>query len=415
MGVNPGYKQTKAGAFPADWEVKRLGDVATVTAGGTPSRTTPAYWNGDVPWITTAQVDFNTITQAEQFITVEGVKNSAAKALPPGTLLMALYGQGKTRAKVAILGIEATTNQACAAISINSGISRAFVFHYLASQYDAIRGLSNTGNQENLNGAIVRSIPIPVPSLREQSAITDALSEMDALISGLGQLISKKRNLKQAAMQKLLTGMHRLPGCQGEWNFRTLGELFMFKNGLNKGKEFFGEGTPIVNYMDVYQNSAVYSQGLEGRVTVSQQELRNFEVKKGDVFFTRTSETVAEVGVAAVMLDELQDTVFSGFILRARAMTHDLCDEFKRYCFASHAVRQQIVSKSTYTTRALTNGRVLSNVVLALPPRDEQKAIAAVLSDMDAEIEALERKRDKTRLVKQGMIQELLTGRRRLA
>src|SRR6267142_779497 len=150
-----------------------------------------------------------------------------------------------------------------------------------------------------------------------------------------------------------------------EWNAPVLGGLFDFKNGLNKGKEYFGHGTPIVNYMDVYRNCGLYAHDLLGRVDVSKQELKAFEVKKGDVFFTRTSETVEEVGIASVMLNESPDTVFSGFVLRARPKNDNLDDQFKKYCFSPFVVRKQITSKSTYTTRALTNGRLLSAVAIA--------------------------------------------------
>jgi type I restriction enzyme S subunit len=114
------------------------------------------------------------------------------------------------------------------------------------------------------------------------------------------------------------------------------------------------------------------------------------------------------------MLDQPADTVFSGFIFRARPKNERVRDEFKVHCFSSSFVRKQIVSKASYTTRALTNGRILSEVLLPLPMREEQLVIAAVLDDMDAEIAALESRRDKTRALKQGMMQELLTGRIRL-
>jgi type I restriction enzyme S subunit len=113
-------------------------------------------------------------------------------------------------------------------------------------------------------------------------------------------------------------------------------------------------------------------------------------------------------------LDEPQDAVFSGFVLRARLKNDSLDDGFRKYCFASLPVRKQITSKSAYTTRALTNDRVLSAVSLACPPKEEQTAIAGVLSDMDAEVGALEARWEKTRQIKRGMMQELLTGRTRL-
>ena len=99
--------------FDGDWDTSKIDKIASVTSGGTPSRANPEYWNGDIPWVTTSLVDFNVILSAEEFITKEGVNNSSAKLFPKDTILMAMYGQGITRGKVAILGIEATTNQAC--------------------------------------------------------------------------------------------------------------------------------------------------------------------------------------------------------------------------------------------------------------------------------------------------------------
>jgi type I restriction enzyme, S subunit len=137
-------------------------------------------------------------------------------------------------------------------------------------------------------------------------------------------------------------------------------------------------------------------------------------VKKGDVLFTRTSETPDEIGMASVILDEPNQTVFSGFVLRGRPRNERLCDAFKAHCFRSSFVRRQIISKASYTTRALTNGRLLAGVVLHVPSLPEQAAIATVLADMDAELAALDFRRGKVRALKQGMAQELLTGRIRL-
>lgn len=200
----------------------------------------------------------------------------------------------------------------------------------------------------------------------------------------------------------------------GDWNAPLLGELFTFKNGLNKAKKFFGFGTPIVNYMDVYKKRGLLAHDLQGRVSLTKQELKTFEVRKGDVFFTRTSETTDEVGMTSVMLDEPKDTVFSGFVLRARPKNDSLDNQFKKYCFSTSVVRRQITSQSTETTRALTNGRYLSAVAIPRPPKPEQEAIAKALSDADTLIESLTQLIAKKRNIKQGVMHELLTGEKRL-
>ena len=200
-----------------------------------------------------------------------------------------------------------------------------------------------------------------------------------------------------------------------DWKLVSVGSLFSFKNGLNKAKQFFGYGTPIINYMDVFSISGLRSGDIAGLVDVSRKEIDSFSCKKGDVFFTRTSETLDEIGVASVLLENIENAVFSGFVLRARPINDDLVDDFKKYCFASKSVRQQIVSKGTYTTRALTNGRVLSSILLVVPPtKAEQQAIADSLNDADAQVEALEQLIAKKQAVRQAAMQQLLTGKTRL-
>ena len=199
-----------------------------------------------------------------------------------------------------------------------------------------------------------------------------------------------------------------------DWDVVLIGELFSFKNGLNKAKTYFGYGTPIVNYMDVFNRPVLRIENIVGRVNVSSKELAAYEVRKGDVFFTRTSETVDEIGVASVMLDQPERTVFSGFVLRARPCDDSLDDTFKAYCFASRNFRQQVTSRASYTTRALTNGRTLSAALLARPPLAEQRTIAAALNDVDALLDGLDRFIAKKRDLKQAAMQQLLTGQTRL-
>lgn len=194
-----------------------------------------------------------------------------------------------------------------------------------------------------------------------------------------------------------------------DWHLIIIGNEFTFKNGLNKEKQYFGYGTPIVNYMDVYSLTGIRQDEINGRVYLSQQEIKNYQVQKGDVLFTRTSETVEEIGISSVVCEELQNTVFSGFVLRGRPKSNLLEIEFCQYCFASVIVRKQILTTASYTTRALTNGRLLSEVKLPLPPtKAEQTAIATALNDADALIQKLEQLIDKKRNIKTGSMQELL-------
>jgi type I restriction enzyme, S subunit len=187
-----------------EWMSDSLGAIFETASGGTPSRTEKAYWNGAIPWITTSLVDFQVITSAEEFITAEGLTNSSAKRFPKGTVLMAMYGQGKTRGQVALLGIEAATNQACAAILPRKDIDPYFVFTNLAGRYDEIRGLSNSGGQENLSQGLVREIPFAFPQDdAEQQKVTSCLSSLDALITAETQKLEALKTHKKGLMQQL--------------------------------------------------------------------------------------------------------------------------------------------------------------------------------------------------------------------
>ncbi|ENM5874903.1 restriction endonuclease subunit S [Vibrio mimicus] len=198
--------------LPMHWGFLKLGSVAKVTSGGTPSRKKASFWeNGTIPWITTGEVNFNCITNSSQKITDEGLKNSAAKMFPPDTILMAMYGQGQTRGRVAMLGIEASTNQACAAIICSKKLNPHFCYHYLSSQYEKIRAIGNEGSQKNLNGQIIKDILIPCPNSEEQEQIALVLSTVDEKITLLAKQKSETQQLKKGLMQKLLIGEWRVP------------------------------------------------------------------------------------------------------------------------------------------------------------------------------------------------------------
>ncbi|MBM6776982.1 hypothetical protein H7U34_06820 [Collinsella tanakaei] len=164
-----------------------------------------------------------------------------------------------------------------------------------------------------------------------------------------------------------------------------MGDFYGFKNGLNKGKEFFGHGTPIVNFTDVFNNRGLLSSSLNGRVELTQAEIETFEVRQGDIFFTRTSETIEEIGYPSVMLDQPERTVFSGFVLRGRAVGKDPLDnDFKRYVFFTDVFRNEMAKKSSMTTRALTSGAALKQMAFSFPVnKDEQHAIGALFRDLD--------------------------------
>lgn len=256
-------------------------------------------------------------------------------------------------------------------------------------------------------------VPLPVPGPEEQKRIAEALRAADESVQALERLIAKKRDVKQGMMQELLTGRIRLPGFSGPWAEVSVSKLLEFKNGLNKASPFFGHGTPIVNFMDVMRAPVITSDRVKGLVSLSRDEISRFSARQGDMFFTRTSESVEEIGTAAVLADDIRDAVFSGFVLRGRPITR-VNTTFLAYQFRLTSIRSQVVATASYTTRALTNGGSLSRVRVLVPSADEQAAVVAVLADADAELAVVERRLESARAVKTGMMQELLSGRTRL-
>lgn len=150
------------------WEVKRIGDITNVGSGGTPSRQEPSYFEGEIPWVKTTEVNGEIINSTEENITQDGLKNSSCKIYPKDSVLIAMYGQGKTRGQVGILGVEATTNQACAVISPCKSLNPIFLFNYLKLSYNELRSLGRGGNQENLNKGMIEDFLVIIPPMSTQ-------------------------------------------------------------------------------------------------------------------------------------------------------------------------------------------------------------------------------------------------------
>ncbi|MDK9853280.1 restriction endonuclease subunit S [Staphylococcus equorum] len=202
----------------------------------------------------------------------------------------------------------------------------------------------------------------------------------------------------------------RFPEFSEEWEDNLVGNIFEFKNGLNKGKEYFGYGIPIVNFKDVFHNRGIKSEYLNGKVDVSEKELQNYSVRKGDVFFTRTSEIIEEIGYPTVMMDEIPKAVFSGFVLRARPKKNSklVDDKFKRYVFFTYSFRKEMITKSSITTRALTSGTAINKMKVIYPTSiEEQNKIGDFFRKLDRQIELEEQKLSLLEEQKKGYMQKI--------
>jgi len=207
-------KQTEIGLVPESWEETTIREIAEVTSGGTPSRKEKSYWeNGNIPWVKTGEVDYCVINGSEEYITELGLKNSSAKLYPKGTLLMAMYGQGITRGKVAILGIEVIINQACAAITPKRGknVLTEYLYCFFENHYDYIRSLSHGANQKNLSGNIIKEIEIAFPKdLANQKFIFSSLKAIDNRKLNIQKKKQTLNDLFKTLLHELMTGQRRV-------------------------------------------------------------------------------------------------------------------------------------------------------------------------------------------------------------
>lgn len=197
--------------FSGEWAPKKIGEITSCTAGGTPSTLRPEYWNGKIRWMSSGELNKKTVFEVEGRITESGLANSSTNIIPPKCILVGLAGQGKTRGTIAMNMIELCTNQSIAAILPSKCYIPEYLYHNLDSRYEELRSLSSgEGGRGGLNLTIIKNLSVPIPSLKEQRAIAQILSDMDAEIEALEQKQAKYRAIKQGMMQELLTGKTRL-------------------------------------------------------------------------------------------------------------------------------------------------------------------------------------------------------------
>jgi len=198
--------------FEGEWEQKLIGDFARVVAGGTPSTLIQEYWNGDIPWMNSGELNLKFVCDVENRISESGLKFSSTQLVPANCVLIGLAGQGKTRGTAAINLIPLCTNQSIAAIIPNDSYVSLFLYYFMDLQYHELRKLSTgDGGRGGLNLTIIRNVLVPFPTnLNEQQAIATTLFDMDKEIESLEIKKSKYLRIKQGMMQELLTGKTRL-------------------------------------------------------------------------------------------------------------------------------------------------------------------------------------------------------------
>lgn len=392
--------------LPKGWHRSTLGEIARITSGGTPDRSKSEYWGGDVPWVTTGEIQFNTITDSAERITATGLQNSSAKLLPPGTLLMAMYGQGKTRGQVAKLGIEAATNQNSAAILLNEGHDPDFYFQFLWSQYDTIRDLGHSGGVSHLNAGLLKQIGVPVPPASEQRRIAAMLSTWDQSIAATERLIASGRRQHQSLAQQLLIK----PAQLGAWDMKAMSAI----GQRIQRRASADEDLPVLMISSgsgFVRQDEKYSRFMAGK------SVENYiALDRGEFAYNKGNSKLYEFGCVFALRGYERGLVPNVYV--CFKLMPSLNAAFYEHLFRADYLHDQL--------GALVNTGVRNNGLLNIRPADflacrvpvppvaAQNQIAEVLTTAARYVELRERDLDLLKREKAALMSQLLTGKRRV-
>lgn len=398
-----------------------LGSIAKITSGGTPDRKSPTYWNGTIPWVKTSQIQNCTITaeDIDECITQEGLEQSSAKIIPKGTILMAMYGQGKTRGQAAILGLDAAINQACAAIQLHQGVDRDYVYQQLLFRYESIRALSNTGSQENLNAGLIREVAFPLPEIHEQEAAARLLVEWDSAIEKAEQLIAAMLRRKEALSTRLLFGHVRFGerntkstrslhwfSAPSDWQVVEIGKVACEVSALNGSDS----GLPVL--------SCTKYDGLVDSLTYFDKQVFSHDtskykvVKHGQFAYATNHIEEGSIGYQNLAPAGLVSPIYTVF----QADPKKIDDGYLYKLLKTEKLRQIFAANTNASVdrRGSLRWKEFARIHIPLPPLDEQRKISAVLDDAKQEISLLQAKAKALKTQKRGLMQKLLTGRWRM-
>ena len=350
----------------------------------------------------------------------------------PNDLLLCLFDIDVTPRCVGLVRDYGVTSPAYSRFKIHSGFCNAY-YNYLLRFIDDEKVFVHLS--KNLRSSLTESdfgvIKTIVPPKAEQQRIADYLDnrtfEIDTLLSKARSSIEEYKKLKQAVITQAVTkgvrgeremkdsGVDYIGQIPSEWFFCKLRNVGDTQNGISKSSEFFGKGFPFVSYSDVYKNYSL-PFAVSGLVESTPEEQERYSVKEGDIFFTRTSETIEEVGFSCVCEKDIPNATFAGFLIRVRPFSDKLHTPYAKYYFRSSHLRFYLVKEMNLITRASLGQSLLKSMPVLLPPLEEQKEIADYLDAKCAEIDGLIAKKEQLvkelESYKKSLIYEVVTGKR---
>lgn len=360
-------------------EWKTIDDISkNVFAGGTPSTKHEEYYDGDIPWIRSGEIDFNTITKAERNITKEGYNNSSAKLIRSGSVVMAMTGA--TVAKSAIVEFETSANQSVCAIETDESVANyKYVYFYLSKDYFKIKS-SAQGALTSLNLSMIKQIEIPIPSLEEQTRIVGILDTFTSAIDNLKEQIAQRRKQYEYYRDQLLD----LKGKEGA-EIKTLGELCEIKGdyGLSVPSKPF-DGVRYLRITDITEwgglNDDVVSADLK-------EDSKKEPLINGDILFARTGATV---GKTLVYKNDFGECLYAGYLIRYRLKKELILPQYMFHYTHSTKYYDWVLSSLAVGAQPNISAQMYNCLEIPIPPLSEQQRIVSILDTFEASINNLE-------------------------
>lgn len=408
-----GYKQTGVGVIPHDWEIYNLGELSDFITSG--SRGWACYYSkSGALFIRSQNIKDGRLDLSEsQFVNPPCDSEGSRTRVSVNDILITITGNSVGNVAIVSNDLgESYISQHVGLIRLRTPLSGRYICWFLSPfsvGNNQISGSQSGQSKPGLNLKNLRDFLIALPPAAEQQSIANALDDTDALISSLDQLIAKKRDIQQATMQQLLTGQRRLPGFSEEWEVKRLGDVGELISGgtpKTSNPEYWGGHIKWCTPTDITRSKGKYLSETERSISEAGLACSGARLLPAGSLLICTRATIGELKIATAPICTNQ-----GF--KSLVCYDGINHEFMYYKLLT--MKKDMVERAFGSTFLEISKANISAITFSVPPLTEQTAIATILSDMDTELAALEDRRDKNHQLKQGMMQELLTGRVRLA
>ena len=380
----------------------RLGDLCVINSGGTPKRNNESYWkNGDIPWVKISDLNNGVVESTEEFITLDGLKNSSAKIFPQGTLLYTIFA---TIGEVAILNIDAATNQAIVGLQLkeNQKVYLQYIYYYLKSQTNNIKQLGRGVAQNNINLSVVKDMIIPIVSLEKQSNIISTLSKIEKIKENRIIILNYLDDLIKSRFVDLFGDIEL---NDRKWKKIKFGELIKSANNGLARRGNNKAGNIVLRLIELQENLINYSD--PNRISLTDDEKKRYRLLEGDLLFARVNGNPKNVGRCATFYEYGEQVYHNDHIIRTSCDKSQLDSVFAAYLFNSEYGKNRISRKiKTSAGQYTINQEGLKSIEIILPPIVIQYSFAEFVKQINKLKSDVQKSIDETQLLMDSLMQE---------